>query len=585
MNTRLLLLAFALAAVCPLSGAGQRAETSPAAAPLSDFFKPGVVFQDRNGDGAIDFVDARIVLAEQPSSAELAAASDIAARLGYETSAMNLPVMVARGYEAGERTTIFVGSKSLAGSGVTLEAIGGAGLRAGDGAVVAFPLVNRTAVAVLGDDAGIAAAAMMLAGHLPYVWDLKGPTTDKIADDVKVFLAGKGLTASSAAASAIYTRTAAGDGIDRITVAVQMDSGGDFVKAMVALNQFKATSAGAKRALSYANVRSVQVKVRAPGSGPVTIDLPRAASAEPAASQAPARRPGGAAKDAFDLSTFYANDGALGDSDNNLIPDRLDVLLSAEGEGSEGIIDLAARLGLESTGISLPIARTAKSLTAPATEPILVLIGTSHPIVEQLIKEHKWEAPPLQPGEGLIQVVRKAFGEKSALIVTGGDAAGVRRAVVQLAETFPHIWQRGKDRTTLDDVEEDIRKFVAGRSPSGQAAMSLYKLEKIAAQLKGKDLASARVRVFVEKADDGFADIVKRDAASAIKAPSLSVDVETLDVQKGRASAQQMGERIHERHERDDRQRAGHRRRTSRHEPPEEVVHEPPGDDAPDSNQ
>ena len=63
--------------------------------------------------------------------------------------------------------------------------------------------------------------------------------------------------------------------------------------------------------------------------------------------------------------------------------------------------------------------------------------------------------------------MKKAFGEKSALIVTGGDAAGVERAVRQLAETFPHIWQRGKDRTTLDDVEEDVRKFVAGRSPAG----------------------------------------------------------------------------------------------------------------------
>ena len=179
------------------------------------------------------------------------------------------------------------------------------------------------------------------------------------------------------------------------------------------------------------------------------------------------------------------------------------MLLSAEGDGSEGIIDLAARLGLESTGISLPIARTAKALTAPATEPLLVLIGTSHPVVEQLIKDGKWQAPSLQPGEGLIQLVRKAFGEKSALVVTGGDATGVRRAVYQLAETFPHIWQRGKDRTTLDDVEEDVRKFVAGRSPAGQAAMSLYKLDKLAAQLKGKDLASARVKVFVEKADAG----------------------------------------------------------------------------------
>ena len=131
---------------------GRTAPAEIAALPLADFFKPGIVFQDRNGDGAIDFVDARIVLPEQPSASELATASDVAARLGYETSAMNLPVPVARGFQAGDGPTIFVGVKSLAGSGATLEAIGGAGLKAGDGAVVAFSLGGKTAVAVLGGD-------------------------------------------------------------------------------------------------------------------------------------------------------------------------------------------------------------------------------------------------------------------------------------------------------------------------------------------------------------------------------------------------------------------------------------------------
>src|SRR5262245_14803050 len=77
-----------------LAGAvGRTAPADTAAASLSEFFAPGIVFQDRNGDGAIDFVDARLVLAEQPSSAELAAAADVAARLGFETSAMDIPVV------------------------------------------------------------------------------------------------------------------------------------------------------------------------------------------------------------------------------------------------------------------------------------------------------------------------------------------------------------------------------------------------------------------------------------------------------------------------------------------------------------
>src|SRR5438309_11685736 len=66
-----------------------RTDTAPPA--LGDFFKPGIVFQDRNGDGAVDFVDARIALADHPTAGELAAAADVAARLGVETSAMNLP--------------------------------------------------------------------------------------------------------------------------------------------------------------------------------------------------------------------------------------------------------------------------------------------------------------------------------------------------------------------------------------------------------------------------------------------------------------------------------------------------------------
>jgi len=569
-----------------LVAAGAIGRTAPAdTAPLSlsELFKPGVVFQDRNGDGVVDFVDARIVLPEQPTAAELAAAADVAARLGYETSAMNLPLPVARRLpssreapadrrsprEGGEPSevnaspTIFIGAKSLAGSGITVDAIGATGLKAGEGMVAAFTASGKPAVAVFGDDSGVSAAAIMLAGHLPYVWDQKGPTADKIADEVRQFLVGKGLTPSSSVASAIIVRPN-DEGADRVVVSLQMANGGDVIKAQVALNQFKATSArDPRRPLSYATVRSVQVRMRAPGMGLMMVDLPRAQpgtglrrpgaglrrasdgvlsptvapTTSPTASQPPPRRPGGGgggAKENFDLSTFYANDGALADSDNNLIPDRVDVLLSAEGDGADGMVDLAARLGLESTGISVPVAKTAKEITSPDGEPILVLIGASHPLVDQLIKSHKFDAPVLQPGEGLIQIVKKAFGEKSALVVTGGDAAGVNRAVHQLAETFPHIWQRGKDRTTLDDVEDDVRKFIAGRSPAGQAAMSLYKLNRIAGQLKGKDLVSADVKVFVEKAADGFADFLRREAAPAFRTPSLSVDVQNMDVQKGR---------------------------------------------------
>src|SRR6185503_10068896 len=187
--------------------------------------------------------------------------------------------------------------------------------------------------------------AVMLAGHLPFVWDQKGPTTDKIADEVKEFLDTKGITANAAVATAAFVR-ANTDGAERLVVDLQLTAG-DMIKAQVALNQMVAIGGrDAKRPLSYANIRSLRVRLRGTSATVSTVDIPRAvaaATADAAPAAPPGRRPGGGAKEGFDLSTFYTNDGALADSDNNLIPDRVDVLLTADGDGADGVVDLAAR--------------------------------------------------------------------------------------------------------------------------------------------------------------------------------------------------------------------------------------------------
>ena len=65
-------------------------EPTGSASGLETLFSPGPIFQDRNGDGVIDFVDAAIVVGESPTISDIAAAADIAARLGYETMAMDI---------------------------------------------------------------------------------------------------------------------------------------------------------------------------------------------------------------------------------------------------------------------------------------------------------------------------------------------------------------------------------------------------------------------------------------------------------------------------------------------------------------
>src|SRR5206468_4047164 len=218
---------------------------------------------------------------------------------------------------------------------------------------------GRPAVALLGDDEGLEAAAVMLAGHLPNLWDQKSATIGKVAEDVGQFLSGKRTVPVSAQVSAISVQHGA-EGVRRAFLDLQMARADDVIKGQVALNQLKATGArDPKRALSFTFIRMLTIRLHARGTPATVVNLPRAAAANIAAAPPPGRRPGSGTKENFDLSSFYTNDGALGDSDNNLIPDRVDVVLSPGEQGSAAVVDLAARLGLESTGVALPIARPA----------------------------------------------------------------------------------------------------------------------------------------------------------------------------------------------------------------------------------
>ena len=98
-------LATALCMGGPLPGLAQ---TPAASVPgdLTTLFEIGGLVLDTNGDEVPDFVNASLVTGEVPTPAETRAAAEIAARLGFETMALDLPV--ARG-TAAEGVLIAVG--------------------------------------------------------------------------------------------------------------------------------------------------------------------------------------------------------------------------------------------------------------------------------------------------------------------------------------------------------------------------------------------------------------------------------------------------------------------------------------------
>src|SRR5580700_1399912 len=63
---------------------------APTQLTFDSLFSQGAVLQDLNGDGVVDFVNVRIVVPAAASTSEIAAATEIAARLGYESTATDL---------------------------------------------------------------------------------------------------------------------------------------------------------------------------------------------------------------------------------------------------------------------------------------------------------------------------------------------------------------------------------------------------------------------------------------------------------------------------------------------------------------
>ena len=61
---------------------------------LIALFGPRGLARDANGDGIADTITARLILPDAPTLEDSTAAANLAARLGFETSALSLPLAV-----------------------------------------------------------------------------------------------------------------------------------------------------------------------------------------------------------------------------------------------------------------------------------------------------------------------------------------------------------------------------------------------------------------------------------------------------------------------------------------------------------
>jgi hypothetical protein len=468
---------------------------------LTDPFSTGWMLSDTNGDGIIDFVPGKIVVPERPSAAQNAAAADIAARIGFATTGFTPPMVISAADDRGAGPRIYVGRPS------PVE------LQTEEGGVFGE---NGNLVVAGHDDAGLLAAAEALAARAPYLWRIPGDRLIAIAEAINRQAAG----AHAEATGFTYLKGKAG--INRA-----------FLKSSAAV-----TSAALDAVLNnaqFANVHQIVVgNVTATNPKPPAL-IPNApvaaapAGDAPAAAEAPAGDAGdggGAAGPArLDLATLYTMRGLFRGTPRMPIPSNLDgQLYVPAGAAGIAMANLAARMGMETTGITLPLATPADSAAVRDIRTKSVVTESSDVGKEaaRKLKDESPAEPAIPSGEGELRIVDKAFGRQPSVLVRGNEDA----ALGLLASHLPNLWEPGKQNLSIEEIRYDLHRFFSLRSSAGQASVALYRLDKWAEEIKSP--RSVEAKVFVDVADPGLHDLIAKELKARLGGADVKVETASL---------------------------------------------------------
>ncbi len=433
---------------------------------LTDPFAAGWMLADTNGDGIIDAVLGKVVLPDHPTSYQCAAAANLAARLGYESTGITPPVVITAAEDQHDGPRVYIGLRA------NLRDL----LFPNEGGVF---LVDGNLFIEGHDDASLLAAADAYSARAPFAWKVPG---DKIPAGALGITYVKGKT-----------------GINRV----------------------------------YDGAKFTEPAARTEPAAPAPA--PAAAGAAGAATDAEG------APQRLDLATLYTMRGLFRGTARMPIPSNLDGQLYVPG-GPAGVAmaNLAARMGMETTGITLPLASPADDVTPREVRTKAVLTGANALTAEAERKMREEDpasresAPSLTPGEGELRIVDKAFGRQSAVVIRGDDA-GQAAAISVLSDRFPNLWTPGKTERPLEEIRYDLHRFFSLRSAPGQAAVAMYWLEKWKAELNGEaggESTAARdlqAEIYTDIADPGLAAYASRQLHMPVTTGSLHAGTKCCD--------------------------------------------------------
>jgi Zinc carboxypeptidase len=265
--------------------------------------------------------------------------------------------------------------------------------------------------------------------------------------------------------------------------------------------------------VAYARGKAGVVRAWPKSGDPVSFSPPATPPATPPANTQAADATGNPPP-RLDIANLYTSRGLFTGTPRMPVPSTLDAhLYVPAGAAGVAMANLAARMGMETTGISLPLATPADQ-AAPASVRLKAVIAGESPLAQaaegrlRATDSAASEAETqLAPGEGELRIIDDAFSRRPAVLVRGDDA-GASAALEFASSHAPSLWETGKQYATLDEIRYDLHRFFSVRSSAGQAAAALYYLDRWSKEI-GPGAKNVQADVFVDIADQRLADVVR----------------------------------------------------------------------------
>ena len=481
-----------------------------------------------------DAVEGKIVVPDDPTAVENAAAANLAARVGYETTGITLPIVVPASRDAGAVLHIWINSAFPDDARRQISQNIPA-FDPGEGGVFK---VNGADLAILAkDDAGLLAASDAFSSRAPYQWKVPGDKLSAITDAVN------SANHSAGAELVGVTYLKGQPGIRRAIVRTDSSAtAADYAAAFTAghIAALRELVIIGSTTITVANPKPLPAAAT-PAAGDSANETPAASGAEASAGAATnsGAGSGGAAAGAeptkrLDLATLYTSRGLFTGSAKMPVPSSSDVKLYVPA-GATGIAmaNFAARLGLETTGLTLPIAAPASDATPRQVKTQAVIAGDS-PLAKEAERklasgDTTWQQAEsaLANGEGEARIVDDAF-EKHTAVLVKGDAVGSGAALDLLSSRFPNLWEPGKQHLSLEEIRYDLHRFFSLRSGAGQAAAALYHLDQWSKEIQSAPGSATNVRdvkaeVYVDLADSNLQNFIQHKLQEDLHISNINV--------------------------------------------------------------